>query len=251
MGLNSLGANKREEGLISKKLDRVMINDVALHELKNAYSVFEAGGCSDHLRCRIQFEEEGQKKRKPFKFTNVIATMEEFHPVVEKYWKDTEKLFISTSAMFRLGKKLKGLKPALRVLSKEKLGQFPKRTKEAYLVLCEKQKETLQCPSQETIKAESEALEKWQNLADIEEEFLKQTSKMHWMEVGDRNNRFFHNAARIREIRNAIREIHCSDGRIATTEEDIKNEAERFFTEFLTHKPLGYEAPRLRLFRIC
>lgn len=118
--------NRREEGLICKKLDRVLINDVTLHCMGKVYSVFESGGCSDHLRCRIHFEEEEvQKKRRPLKFTNVVATMEGFKPIVEGYWKKTDKLFISTSAMFGLGKKLKGLKPALRKLSKEKLGKLP------------------------------------------------------------------------------------------------------------------------------
>ena len=127
-----------------------------MHGLTNAYSAFESGGCSDHLRCRIHLDEVVQKKRRPFKFTNIIATMEEFHPTVEGYWKETEKLFHSTSSMFRLEKKLKRLKPALRTLSKEKLGQLPKRTKEAYLVLCEKHKETLegqlQKPSEQKVK---------------------------------------------------------------------------------------------------
>lgn len=46
--------NKREEGVIcKKKLDRVLLNDEVLHRFNNAYSVFEAGGCSDHLRCKI------------------------------------------------------------------------------------------------------------------------------------------------------------------------------------------------------
>lgn len=218
--------NKREEGLICKKLDRVLMNDNAMHELGGVYSVFEAGGCSDHLRCRIQFkQEEAQKKRKPFKFTNVVATMREFSPTVEGYWRDTDNLFHSTSALFRLGKKLKGLKPALRSLSKEKLGQLPKQTKEAFMVLCERQKETMINPTSEAIRAEGEALEKWQKFADIEEEIYKQKSKMHWLDVGDRNNRFFHNAAKIREVRNAIKEVICPDGSTAITDADIKKEA--------------------------
>lgn len=97
--------NKSEEGLICKKLDMVLFNDVALHKMTNAYSVFEPGGCSNHLRCQIHLEAKVQKKRRPFKFTNVIATMEEFQPTVEVYWKETERLFHSTSSMFRLGKK--------------------------------------------------------------------------------------------------------------------------------------------------
>lgn len=238
--------NKREDGLICKKLDRVLMNDVALHGLGRAYSVFESGGCSDHLRCRIQFDnEEIQKKRRPFKFTNVIATMKEFLPTVEGYWRETDKLFHSTSAMYRLGKKLKDLKPVMRSLSKDKLGHLHKKTKDSLESLCERQKETLSNPSTEAVRRECEALEKWQKLADIEEEVYKQKSKMHWLEVGDGNNRFFHNAAKIREVINAIREVLCPDGSIATKEEDIKREAERFFTELLTFKPNDYEMPKV------
>lgn len=64
--------NKREEGLICKKLDRVLINEKWLHE-DSAYCVFEPGGCSDHVRCRIQLELVETKKRRPFKFTNAIG----------------------------------------------------------------------------------------------------------------------------------------------------------------------------------
>ena len=35
--------NKREEGLICKKLDMVLMNDVALHRFTNVYYVFEPG----------------------------------------------------------------------------------------------------------------------------------------------------------------------------------------------------------------
>lgn len=46
--------NKREEGLICKKLDRVLINEEWIHQYSRVYSIFEAGECSDHLRCKIQ-----------------------------------------------------------------------------------------------------------------------------------------------------------------------------------------------------
>lgn len=45
-------SNKRDdEELICKKLDRVLVNDSWLLEYSQSYGVFEAGGCSDHLRC--------------------------------------------------------------------------------------------------------------------------------------------------------------------------------------------------------
>lgn len=50
--------NKRENDLIYKKLDRVLLNNGCLQGNSRAYCVFEAGGCSDHLRCRIQLRNE-------------------------------------------------------------------------------------------------------------------------------------------------------------------------------------------------
>lgn len=98
--------NKREEGLICKKLDRVLMNDTALYRFSNAYSVFEAGGCSDHMRCKIQIHPPREKIRRPFKFVNVIGTLPGFLPMVKAYWDSTEKLFHSTSALFRFSKSL-------------------------------------------------------------------------------------------------------------------------------------------------
>lgn len=96
--------NKRDEGIICNKLDRVLINDVALH-ISNAFSVLEAGGCSDHLRCKVQVLPPREKLKKPFKYVNVIGGLPEFLPMVKEYWDSTPKLYQFTSAMFRFSKK--------------------------------------------------------------------------------------------------------------------------------------------------
>lgn len=232
--------NKREEGLICKKLDRVLINEEWLHSSK-AYSVFESGGCSDHARCRIQLAVEEKKKRRPFKFSNVIATVPEFLPLMEAQWGEYDELFHSTSAMFRLTKQLKSLKQPLRQLSKLKLGDIIKKTKEAYRELCVCQKNTLENPSADMMRDEIRAQNRWQRLADMEEEYLKQKSKLFWLDSGDGNNKAFHNAVKIREVRNAIREIRCEDGSVVKDDEGIKKEAERFFTDFMTSQPANFE----------
>lgn len=238
--------NKRVDGLICKKLDRVLINEEWLMT-RDAYCVFESGGCSDHLRCRIHFKNEESRKRKPFKFTNVIAKMPEFISLIEDAWKDYEALYLSTSAMFMLTKRLKALKQPIRELSKIKLGNLSKQTREAYQDLCSKQQETMVNPTEEKISAENAAWSKWQRLALLEEEVLKQRSKLHWLDVGDGNNKFFHCSAKIREIRNAIHEIQREDGSVAISEEDIKAEAERFFAEFMNYKPLEYEGASVEM----
>lgn len=64
--------NKRGEGVICKKLDRVLVNNTWFTEFSHSYSVFEAGGCSDHSRGRISLDTEMKGGRKPFKFMNVL-----------------------------------------------------------------------------------------------------------------------------------------------------------------------------------
>ena len=106
--------NKRENGLICKKLDRTLMNEVWMRLFPQSYCVFEAGGCSDHQRCRIIIKTELMKPKKPFKFVNALSDMPEFIQRVESFWMETAPLFNSTSALFRLSKKLKALKPVLK-----------------------------------------------------------------------------------------------------------------------------------------
>ncbi|XP_056863946.1 uncharacterized protein LOC130511120 [Raphanus sativus] len=181
---------------------------------------------------------------KPFKFINALVDTSEFFKLVEEFWSETEPLFNSTSALFRLSKKLKALKSHLRKLSKEKFGGIFKKTSEAYKNLCEAQTKTLENPDQINMEAESAAYGRWLILS-IEEKVISQRAKIFWLEVGDGNNKSFHRAAKVREIRNAIREIKRSDGSVADNQEDIKKEAVDHFHKFLTHNPEDYEGARL------
>ncbi|XP_056842892.1 uncharacterized protein LOC130495511 [Raphanus sativus] len=230
-------SNKRDNDLICKKLDRTLMNDSWIQSFPQAYCVFEAGGCSDHLRCRIVIKEGMAKIRKPFKFINAAVEFPEFLPLIQEFWASTEPLFNSTSAMHRLDKKLKLLKPLLRKLSKDHIGDIVKKTKEAWGILCDRQNTTMLNPTQENMREESIAYDRWNFLSILEEKILSQKAKVHWLGIGDGNNKHFHRAAKVREVRNAIREIHREDGTIAVTQEEIKEEAVRHFSRFLSHKP--------------
>ena len=232
--------NKRDEGLICKKLDRVLVNHVALHRFGNAYAVFESGGCSDHMRCKIHLLQDSEKIRRPFKYVNATGRLPTFLPMVKEYWDSTEKLFHSTSAMFRFSKKLKDLKPLIRNLGRDQLGNLSLRTKEAHAVLCDKQKSTLANPSGEAVQEEAEAYGNRLHLAGLEEDFLKQRSKLHWLDVGDQNNTTFHNSIKTRQAQNTMREVRCPNGSMVKQHSGIKAEAGRYFAEILNQTPESY-----------
>ena len=233
--------NKRDEGLVCKKLDRVLVNNAAQQRFGNAYAVFEPGGCSDHLRCKIQLFQEPEKIKRPFKYVNAVGRLPMFLPKLKEYWDSTEKLFHSTSAMFRLSKKLKNLKPLIREIGKEQLGNLSIRTKEAHVSLCDRQQSTLANPTVEAVQEEADAYGKWLHLAGLEEDFLKQRSKLHWLEVGDQNNTTFHNSIKTRQAQNTLREVRCPNGTMAKQHSELKLEAERHFSEILNQVPESYQ----------
>lgn len=168
---------------------------------------------------------------------NALVDMHDFLPLVDGFWSETEPLFKSTSALFRLTKKFKALKPILKQLSKDKVGDI---AREAYKILCEAQTKTLEDPTQINIEAESVSYGRWTFLSTLEEKVISQRAKIHWLDVGDGNNTSFHRAAKVREVQNSISEIKRLDGSVADNQEDIKKEAVDHFYNFLTHVPTEY-----------
>lgn len=150
---------------------------------------------------------EINKGRKPFKFANVLTTLPQFQGLVSDFWGSTAPLFISTSALFRLSKKLKGLKPLLRNLGKSNLADISGRTKESLEDLSAKQQATLFDPTSQRMAEEKMAYEKWTLLSGLEEGFLKQKSKLHWLNVGDQNTKYFHQTAEVRKMQNSLQQI--------------------------------------------
>ncbi|XP_010445926.1 PREDICTED: uncharacterized protein LOC104728667 [Camelina sativa] len=202
-------SNKQDGNLISKKLDRVLVNAHWSSTFVHSYNVFEACGISDHLRCRVLLRgvAGASISRRPFEFVNGIAEMEEFKPLVKDFWDETENIYLSTSSLYRFSKKLKLLKPRIRCLAKKKMSNLSKRTKDALEELCLKQEANLASPSDFAMEQEKEAYTRWDHVSALEEKFLKQRSKLHWLQVGDRNNKAFHRAAAVREAVNTMREI--------------------------------------------
>lgn len=101
------------------------------------------------MRCRVKLTPGTTKIKHPFKYVNAIGKLPSFLPIMDEYWSSREKLFYSTSAMFRFSKKLKALKPLISDIGRQQLGDLSKRAREAHQLLCEKEKKTLTTSSQD------------------------------------------------------------------------------------------------------
>lgn len=86
------------------------------------------------------------------------------------------------------------------------------------------------------MEEEARAFVQWQRLSELEEKFMHQRSKLHWLKVGNENNRYIHQAVKVWEARNYIREFQRGDGTLAVTQEEIKVEAERFFKKIISDR---------------
>lgn len=97
---------------------------------------------------------------------------------------------------------------------------------------------------------EVRAFARWQRLADLEEKYLRQKSNLHWQNVGDKYNWYFHKVAKVREVRNSIREVQNSDGVIVSSQEEIKLEVVQFLKDFLGHNVVDYVGKSWRIWII-
>lgn len=91
--------NRQPDNLISKKLDRVLINGQWLTTFPVSFATFEAGGVSDHLRVWTQLRPLEQSNRKPFKFFSHVTTHPRFLEVVDTIWNSQAPLYHSRSAL--------------------------------------------------------------------------------------------------------------------------------------------------------
>ncbi|CAA7028173.1 unnamed protein product [Microthlaspi erraticum] len=94
--------------------------------------------------------------------------------------------------MYRVTTKLKALKSPIRKFSRENFLHIEKRKKEAHELMLVCQKRLLDRPSVFNANQEIEAQRKWAILAQAEEAFHCQKSRVTWLMEGDCNSASFH-----------------------------------------------------------
>ncbi|VFQ83140.1 unnamed protein product [Cuscuta campestris] len=182
---------------------------------------------SDHcpllLKCST-FKEDGPK---PFRYINAWANNSSFLPLSDKFWNDNPNY----GGMLGLHQKFKRLKVVLKAWNKESFGNIFSNLSQAE----EKAKTAENIFSSDPTSANRQSLYKAHaelQYANINElSYLKQKSHLNWMELGDRNSKFFQSYVKGRRHLLKIRKIKGENGRCIEDTEGIKKAAVEHFSK--------------------
>lgn len=174
------------------------------------------------------------QSRKPFRFFNFWADHPSFLPLVQEVWREE----VRGSPMFQLCTKLKSLKRKLKELNNLHFSDIQGRVMQAKARMDSLQRQIQDNPTDPYLCAEEVvAVKNYGDLCRAEESFLRQKSRVQWLNLGDQNTEFFFRMVKSRQGRNKIVSIVKEDGSRVDNPTEIKDEIVRFFQNLLSSTP--------------
>lgn len=125
------------------------------------------------------------------------------------------------------------MKPLLRQLSRRHYGGIHDKVQDAHDRLIQLQEIALKQPSATSFEAFTLQEALLADLTAVEESFLKQKSRINWLNEGDLNTNFFHRVIKGRQSKMGISSLIKVDGTIISTAVEFITEFVTFFQKFL------------------
>ncbi|XP_056864114.1 uncharacterized protein LOC130511234 [Raphanus sativus] len=233
--------NSQPDNPISKKLDRLMVNNAFIGSYPHALSTFQAPLFSDHSPCVLDLAFSlPSAGTKPYKFQNYLIKHPGFAQLIHDAWIQTRN---ACQTLPQLCWKLKQIKSALKILNKDNYSKIQERVNETNSLLQLAHVQALQNPTPATFQAERDLHQKWNFLREIEEIFFRQKSRINWLREGDLNTTYFMRICQTRASYNAIRAFPLVDGTWVTDPLAMSELAVSHFTAVLG--PQYYYPPLL------
>lgn len=116
--------NKYGSRPVATKIDRVLVNDKWNSIFPLAFARFGEPDFSDHTSSEVVFDVTVQKVKRPFKFFNYLLQNQDLSNMIRELWYSFN---ITGSAMLRVSKKLKQLKPYIKSFSRDNYSDLEKR----------------------------------------------------------------------------------------------------------------------------
>ena len=234
IGPSHTWTNSQPSGPISKKLDRLMVNNTCVAYFPHALASYLPPLFSDHTPCVLDLAFNlPSAGTKPYKFQNYLTKHPGFAQLLHDSWIQTGN---TCQTLAQLCWKLKLIKSDLKILNKENYSQIQQRVSETNGLLQLAQVQALQNPSPTTFQEERDLHQKWNFLREIEEMFFRQKSRINWLREGDLNTTYFYRICQTRASYNAIRAFLTDAGRWITDPQEMSTHAISHFQAVLGHQ---------------
>ncbi|KAL0415832.1 UNVERIFIED_CONTAM: hypothetical protein Slati_3415100 [Sesamum latifolium] len=158
------------------------------------------------------------------------ADHSDFLATIENGW----NMNVEGTPQFSLCRKLKALKGPLKAFNNLHFSHISVRAKEADIALQEAHMLLESDPENVVIRGSlGDLRRKAIFLAEAERQFYYQKAKIHFLKMGDRNTKFFHDMVKQNAARSSILAITKSDGTVVTSAADIGHEFVAYYTSLL------------------
>jgi hypothetical protein len=217
---------------ITKRLDRFLVSEDLLLEVRLYRTWVEYPYVSDHAPIIFQMENTIIQKAFPFKFHAQWLAEKEFNDMVIKLWKD-QKYLQEGDCQGRFVWKLKDLKAITKRWAREKKARDTTALENLegnikYFLQKLSEGNSLAGGGVKIIRLESERNKHLKSQEDL----WRIQSRAIWVQSGDQNNKFFHQFANHRRNNKFIWEIFDNSGTIYKGQKAIAEEAVKYFKNF-------------------
>lgn len=220
--------DKNTRNPIQKKLDRVLVNAAWQDLFSMSCAKFLPRGLSDHCPAMVFLNLQTERIFKPFQIFQHIINHPDFLECVRNSW----NTHVAGDPWYILTSKLKRVKTALRHLNTA-AGNHHDNVIQARNALLLFQEAMPLHASTALFEAESDLCSKLQEALSVEEVFLKQKSRVNWLQLGDNNNSFFFKSCKGRWNSNKILAIDDDQGTTHTRHKDIARIAVNYYQSLL------------------
>ena len=221
--------------LIRKRLDRMLINKAWLNSFSESYVMVLARGLMDHNPLILNSPMLLEKITKPFQYFSFMNNIEGFQDTVRNAWNCSW----FGNPMSILAVKLKAVKKALIELNKAN-GNLQNNVSKSRSDLAAIQELLLANPQDSELLSQEKTAVWKLNKALMEEEcFLRQKSRVKWLDKGDKNNKFFFSKIKTNWNRNKILSVADHNGEMVFGQKQVAKVAVDFFQNLLGNSNPG------------
>ncbi|XP_071906092.1 uncharacterized protein [Coffea arabica] len=222
--------NRHGRARIWKRLDRLLLNAAYLDIHLSVTVSHLARHPSDHAPLLMAVSTRLDGKPRCFRFINAWADYDDFRGVVKQSWEQE----CMGPPVHVLCRKLQRLRPIIQAWNKDRVGNFSNNVRKAEAEVAGLEQGMVGGGSDNELLRLHQAQARLNRALAMEEVLWKQRSRVKWLQLGDRNTKFFHSVVKQRRMQAVIHGIQDSNHKWVTEDARIGSEAVKYFSSLFS-----------------